>query len=93
MKLFDVPVLPDAVAVILSVPATVSVTDRDAKTPETNESDVVGEIPVSELDRAAVETKDVTVLPNASFATILMLKAVPAVCVAMFPSAVLVTTK
>ena len=79
VKVFEVPVLLEAVAVIESVPAFINVTDWLANTPATNDEDVVGEIPANKLVRATVEANEVTVLLSTSCATILILKAVPTV--------------
>ena len=93
VNVFDVPVLPEAVAVIESVPVVVSVTDWLDKTPAVKLELVVGEIPPSKLDNVIVPVNDVAVLLFASWATILMLKATPEVWVAILPPEVFVTTK
>ena len=93
MKVFDVPVLPDEVAVTESVPVAVSVTDWLDKTPETNDEVVVGVMPVNRLDKVAVPVNDVAVLLLASWATILMLKATPDVCDPIEEPEMLVITK
>ena len=77
MNVFDVPVFPEAVAVIESVPVVIKVTDWLAKTPATNDEVVVGEIPPNKLESVAVDVNDVAVLLLASWATILILKATP----------------
>ena len=77
VNVFDVPVFPEAVAVIESVPVAVSVTDWLARTPDTNDEVVVGVMPVNKLDNVAVLVNEVAVLLLASWAVILILNAIP----------------
>ncbi len=82
VKVLDVPVSvpPVLVAVIVrSVPAPESVTDS-VRTPLTKDPEVVGDIDVAFVERTTVPVNDVKVLSFTSFAVIVILKGVPAVC-------------
>ncbi len=85
------------VAVMVKVPVLEMVTLCEARTPLTNEA--VAPLPAAKVPVDVIMTllgppsKLVTVLPRASIALTLMLKAVPAVCVPIGPLLVLVTAK
>ena len=79
VNVVDAPVNEPAFAMMLSLPAFVSVTDCELRTPDTKEPDVVGLMPPRVFVKVTVPVNDVTVLPNESWAIILMLNGTPAV--------------
>jgi hypothetical protein len=87
---------PERVAVIvrLAEPASVSVTDCEASTPDAKAAVVTGEptSPAFEV-RIAVPTNPATVLLKASLAVILIVNATPAVCWGMAPPPAFSTRK
>lgn len=75
-----VSVPPVLVAVmVFSVPASVTET-FPVRTPEMKLPDTVGEMVPAFVVRSTVPVKEVTVLPLASLAVMVMLKSVPAIC-------------
>src|SRR5207237_242600 len=93
-KLFDAPVLPLPVAVIVKLPAFVIVTAWVSSSPAVKAAVVTGAPASAPFDvSTTVEVKPGTVLLNWSFARIRMLKLVPAVWPPIAASLVFVMAK